>query len=175
MDALSLRRLDPEHARPAFDCGDSDLNEFFRTDSIASGKELVAVTYTLEQNAETIGFISVSNDSLKEEYLTKSRWKKILKGIPRAKRYRSMPAVKIGRLAISENSAGVGIGTALLDFVKVWFTEGNKTGCRFIIVDAYNKERTISFYQKNGFDFLITDDGTDETRLMYFDLLTFRE
>lgn len=85
-----------------------------------------------------------------------------------------MPAVKIGRFATCRNMQCSGIGTEILDFVKFWFTTGNKTGCRFIIVDAYNKTRAISFYQKNGFDFLLQSDKKEETRLMYFDLITFK-
>ena len=30
---------------------------------------------------------------------------------------------------------------------------GLKTGCRFIVVDAYNKENVLHFYEKNGFKF----------------------
>jgi hypothetical protein len=34
-----------------------------------------------------------------------------------------------------------------------WFIDsGNKTGCRFVVVDAYNEERPIRYYQKCGFD-----------------------
>jgi len=148
MDALSLRRLDPG--------ADSDLNEFFHKDSIISGKELLSVTYAIEKNSAITGFISVSNDAIKKEDLTRSRARKLFKFIPRGKHYKSMPAVKIGRLAICKDNARKGIGTMLLDYVKFWFTEGNKTGCRFIVVDAYNREETISFYTKNGFDFLIS-------------------
>jgi GNAT superfamily N-acetyltransferase len=80
-----------------------------------------------------------------------------------------MPAVKIGRLGINVLIQRRGIGTELLDFIKYWFTHGNKTGCRFVIVDAYNKENVINFYERNGFKFLLTDDDKDSTRLMYFD------
>jgi len=68
-----------------------------------------------------------------------------------------------------------GIGTELLDFIKVSFTTENKTGCRFLIVDAYNKERTINFYKRNDFDFLSTADKDEDTRLMYFDLKRFSD
>lgn len=57
-----------------------------------------------------------------------------------------------------------------MSFIKIWFTDDNKTGCRFIIVDAYNNEETIHFYQKNNFAFLLKNDELDETRLMIFDL-----
>ena len=86
-----------------------------------------------------------------------------------------MPAVKIGRLGVSAKIQSSGVGSSILDFVKAWFTEGNKTGCRFILVDALNNPRTIKFYKDNGFDFLIFngDDDDDKTRLMFFDLMTF--
>jgi len=84
-----------------------------------------------------------------------------------------MPAVKIGRLATCKDRQCSGVGTELLDFLKVWFTDGNKTGCRFIVVDAYNNERAIRFYDRSGFQFLIPSDEDEMTRLMYFDLITF--
>ena len=43
----------------------------------------------------------------------------------------------------------------------------DKTGCRFITVDAYRK--AIPFYAANGFEFLQKDEG-GETELMYYDL-----
>lgn len=169
-----LKRLESADNRPPFDCGDDDLNEFFAKDSIIAGKELLSVTYIAEQDNNVIAFFSVSNDSIKKEILPKSKYKKISKEIPHEKRYSSLPAVKIGRLATCKMTQKKGIGKSLLDFIKVWFTVGNKTGCRFVIVDAYNKPDIIKFYKNNDFDFLIEDDKSSETRLMYFDLITFK-
>ena len=169
----TLRRLEPGQARPAFDCGDDDLNEFFAKDSVKSGRELLSVTYVAEIGEEVVAFFSLSNDALRRNDTTRSRITRILKRVPREKRYPSMPAVKIGRLATCIARRRNNIGTELLDYLKFWFTHGNKTGCRFIIVDAYNIPRTIGFYRKNGFDFLVSGDEEDKTRLMYFDLITF--
>lgn len=44
----------------------------------------------------------------------------------------------------------------------------NKTGCRFITVDAY--AAAIPFYLRNGFVPLNDEDIDDLTRLLYFDL-----
>jgi len=54
-------------------------------------------------------------------------------------------------------------------------------------VDALNNEKTLNFYRKNGFKFLIDDERFEakymdigvgslplRTRLMYFDLLTLQ-
>ena len=44
------------------------------------------------------------------------------------------------------------VGQQLMTFIKDWFRhEDNKTGCRFIVVDAYNEERVLKYYDKNGF------------------------
>ena len=69
------------------------------------------------------------------------------------------------------------------EFYKKWFrSEDNKTGCRFIVVDAVNEDSTIGFYSYNGFKPIYNDevaeksffqiDETDilRTRMLYFDL-----
>ena len=85
--------------------------------------------------------------------------------------YESFPAVKIGRLGIVSNYARLGIGTYLLTMTKDLFLQDNRTGCRYITVDAYNQPKVIAFYRKNGFDFLLTNDENDQTRIMYFNLM----
>ena len=41
------------------------------------------------------------------------------------------------------------LGSDVLDFIKIWFIEPlNKTGCRFVIVDAYNTPQTMAFMSK---------------------------
>ena len=44
----------------------------------------------------------------------------------------------------------------------------NKTGCRFITVDALAS--AVPFYEKNNFIPLNDEDINDRTRLLYFDL-----
>lgn len=174
---FTIRRLESKEDRPDFDCGSEDLNEFFQIDSKDFSNELMSVTYVAEAVADsaTLSFFSVSNDAIKKEDLTISRYRRVSKTIPQTKRYSSYPAVKIGRLAASSHIQSQGHGTEILDYIKVWFTTGNKTGCRFIIVDAYNNPRTINFYKRNDFEFLINDNENDTTRLMYFDLIRFRK
>ena len=156
----------------AFDCGDSDLNEFFFKDSKLACSELVSVTYAWIDDDKTLAFFSVSNDAVKRELLTGSAFKRITRHVNHGKRYSTLPAVKIGRLAVDRMAQANGIGTDILNFIKYWLTDANKTGCRFIIVDAYNDPKAINFYLKNGFSFLLESDKTGKTRLMFFDLMT---
>jgi GNAT superfamily N-acetyltransferase len=170
---IELRRLDADVARPQFSCGDSDIDEFFHKDSIEGCNELLCVTYALIEDSKAIAFFSVSNDAIKKEDVPKSAFKRAVKVIPFTKRYSSMPAAKIGRLGVAQDRQNTGCGTTVLDFLKVWFTSGNKTGCRFLIVDAYNNERAKNFYLKNKFSFLTSKDSDEDTRIMYFDLIRF--
>lgn len=173
---MKLKRLEPDDPRLAFTCGDEDLDEFYQKDSIEGCKQLLSVTYAvLDDNDinKVIAYFSVSNDSIKKELLP-SAFRRLVKIIPCEKRYKSMPAVKIGRLGVAHDIKRQKIGTQVLDYLKVWFTKGNKTGCRFMIVDSYNKETPLNFYIRNGFKFLTEKDKSEETRIMYFDLLTFR-
>lgn len=62
------------------------------------------------------------------------------------------------------------LGTFILDFIKTYFVADNKTGCRFLTVDAYS--RAVPFYLKNQFLPLTSEDESDssQTRLLFFDL-----
>jgi len=64
------------------------------------------------------------------------------------------------------------MGERLATVGKVWFVSNNKTGCRFLVVDAYNIPQVLNFYTKNGFSFMTSKDEKDPTRIMYFDLIT---
>jgi hypothetical protein len=175
-----------------FDCGDSDLNDFFKNDVINYTGQLLGKSYcfTLDENPLTIiCAFTVSNDSIKTTFLPNSRKKKVTKEIPRQKQMKSYPAVLIGRLGVNKNFRKIEneqkrLGEQLMDFIKAWFVDkNNKTGCRFIVVDSYNKERPLKYYTKNGFVELFSTEEqekeftglskTDElqTRLMYFDLI----
>lgn len=162
-----LVRLGVEDERdPSFDCGDKDLNEYFFIDSKQACSELIAVTYAYIDEGKTTAFFSVSNDSIKREVISKPDIKKVAHG----KRYSTLPSVKIGRFATLDSIHRNGLGSILMDFIKDWFTNKNKTGCRFIVVDAYNNDRAINFYKRNGFTFSLADDENEKTRLMFFDL-----
>ncbi|MGL1885479.1 MAG: GNAT family N-acetyltransferase [Reichenbachiella sp.] len=181
--------LTPEiiEASKAFDCDHEDLNDFFTSDCINYSKELLGKTYCfrLDEDSEVIVCaFTISNDSIKANFLPNSRKKKVAKPIPREKQFRSYPAVLIGRLGVNIDFHGKGIGRELMDFIKSWFVDAaNKTGCRFIVVDSYNEPAPLAYYEKNGFQFLFTMEEQErnytglsenqalKTRLMYFDLI----
>ena len=168
-------RLDETVTIKPFECEKGDLNDFLRDDALNYAKELLAVTHLYEYEGKTVAFYSVFNDRIVyDDFSGRSARDKFLKCISFQKRRSSLPSVTIGRLGVHKDYEGIGIGTAILDYVKMSFTTLNKTGCRFITVDAYTKPlRTTKFYQRNGFVFLTSKDEGKETRLRYFDLMEF--
>lgn len=166
----SLIRLTPDYQFKPFNCGDADLNDFLLNDSKSYAVKLLAVTYILETEAEIIAFFSLLNDKITvQDTDSGSQWKKLFIR-KTGKSFRSHPAMKIGRLGVSNNYKGQGIGTIILDYIKELFITNNRTGCRFITVDAYGA--SLGFYEKNGFNYLTKTDEGKDTRLMYFDLMT---
>jgi len=164
-------RLTDEHEIKPFDCGDDDLNEFVAIDAKLYLTELLAVTYLIENDLDTIAFFAVSNDRIAIDNMdSNAQWNKLRKRFPQQKRLRSYPSVKIGRIGVSNKYPNCGYGSKILNYIKFWFTDVNKTGCRFITVDSY--QSATNFYKKNGFDFLSKEDEKELTRLMYFDLAT---
>lgn len=171
-----------------FDCGDDDLNGFIKNDAWPHKEHLLAETYLIyptelfeKGRFKPVAFVSFCNDNISMDHKERKGDKKsffksaIQKKLPNKKRFRkSYPAVKIARLGVSKNAHGGGIGSHILNMAKKMFLTENRTGCRFITVDAYNNQRTINFYQKNGFDFLWENDRKDETRIMWFDLATYK-
>ncbi len=149
-----------------FDCDEPDLNDYFQNDCQAQQAELLNVTYALTPCGGPFfptALISLSNDAIRRE--------KLEDGLRPTVSYPSYPAVKIGRLGVHKEFQRDGIGTHLVNMVKTLFVTNNRTGCRFVTVDAYNQENVLNFYQKNGFDFLTDKDISKPTRAMFFDLI----
>ncbi len=166
----TLVRLTPDYIFKPFDCGDSDLNEFLLTDSKIYLQKLLAVTYILESETDIVCFFSLLNDKIAVgDVGSGNRWKKLFR-IPTGKKFRSHPAMKIGRLGVSKKYQTSGVGTIILDYIKELFITNNRTGCRYITVDAYRA--SLKFYEKNSFQYLTSEYQESDTRLMYFDLMT---
>lgn len=167
----NLVRLSESHSIKPFDCGDPDLNQFLFEDAIPHLKQLLTVTYLLETKSDTIAYFSVLNDKITLEEVANRSFNKLSRKIPHAKYRESYPSVKIGRFAVSKAYQRGNIGTALLDYIKGYFIDLNKTGCRFITVDAY--PQAVPFYERNGFLPLILKEPKNDNRAMFFDLYPF--
>lgn len=171
----------------AFSCGEPDLDDFFRNDAIKYADDLMGKTYcwiTESKPHKIVAFVTLANDSIKTTYLEKTTRNKLNRPIANPKRGRSYPATLIGRLGVNTEFQGMYVGHQVIDFLKDWFCDDeNKTGCRFLVVDAYNNSNTLHFYESNEFKYLHASEEEErkyynireelgiQTRLMYFDLI----
>lgn len=145
---IGIIRLTPTHDILPFDCGDTDLNDFLFSDAKAYLEKLLAVTYLVESAGNTVLYFCLSNDKITSIESNKGFWRKIKSIFPHSKHRRDYPAVKIGRLAVDKSfqRRGEGWGSMVMDYIKHWMVTENKTGCRFITVDAYRN--AVPFYEK---------------------------
>ena len=178
-----------------FTCKDEDITEFFAHDYADYAYQLLGKSYCFvkPETSEIVCAFTVANSSVKVDSLPSNLRNKLNRKIPNAKRRPQYPAVLVGQLAVSDLFSGHHVGDELLDFIKSWFIDPlNKTGCRYVIVDAVNHQKVFEYYQRNGFKFLFSSDEEEwtflhnkgqasttpiepmKTRLMYFDLIYLR-
>lgn len=145
-----------------FVCGDDDMDEFFQKDALDYTRYKMGKSYCFRMKDETdtiVACFTVSNDSIRIYDLPNSRRNAMWGITHREKMLARYPGVLVGRLAVSSLFSRKGIGSEVLDFVKMWFLDdANKTGCRFAIVDAKNEPNVLQFYEKNGFKSLFPQE-----------------
>ena len=138
-----------------FSCGDEDMDEFFQKDALAYTRYRMGKSYCFRKSdapRTIVACFTVSNDSIRIYDLPSSRRNAMWSITHREKILTRYPGVLVGRLAVATEFAGQGIGSEILDFIRMWFIdESNKTGCRFAIVDAKNEPNILHFYERNGF------------------------
>jgi hypothetical protein len=153
---------------------DRDLEAFLCDDAERHFKDRIAVTYSLAKKGfplVPLGFATLQNDAIT---ISKDALE-----LPEVLEYhyKAFPAVKIGRFGIILGMQNNGLGSVFLFMLKKLMLEANRTGCRFITVDARrdkkNKVDTTNFYEKNGFALLPCREKTSRYIPMYFDLMQF--
>ena len=181
-----------------FHCGEADLDDFFSKDAFEYEEFRMGKSYCIRLNDSPktiVAIYTVSSDSIRIFDLPRSRRDAMLKITHHRKRLKRYPGILIGRLGVNSEFAHQGIGSQVLDVIKLWFDSSVvKAGCRFLIVDALNKPNVLAFYRKNGFETLFTSEQQEdfyvnppkdeeqrlmrlanpiklETRLMFIDLL----
>lgn len=173
----------------AFDCERKAVNDFFKNEAMSYQEELFGKTYffvtpDIEQNI-VAGF-TVANASIFTKHLGNSRQKKIGREVHHEKGLINYPAVLLAQLGVDKRFKGNHIGEQIIQYVTAWFTsDDNKSGCRHLIIDAYDETALLEYYKKNGLNLFFSSveqemkyrnwnedkDGRLETRLMYKDMI----
>ena len=180
-------RFFPYAEKLKFSCGDKDLDDFFFNDVANYERQLLSKPYCFRLKSDgmvTVCVFTLSGSSIDARRLPNNRRRKLTENIPHEKSLRTYPAALIGRLGVNVEFSGKGIGSELLEFIKqLVLNPSNIMACRYLTIDAYNKQSILNFYEKNGFKCIFSSDSQEKeyiglpperelkTRLMYFDLL----
>ena len=179
---------------PSDDCvyhciKEPQIDIFFHEDYSDYEKQLLGKSYACylkDDKTQLVAAFTVANSALVLDFLQSARKNKINKGIPRVKQRRQYPALLIAQLAVFDAFVQYKVGDELLNIIKEYaFRLNHSTACRYLIVEAVNKEKVIRFYERNGFNLLysseqeeqdkmkrkLDENGHLSTRLMMFDLL----
>lgn len=152
MRPFRVERL-AHHDRTGFDCGVTALNGYLQQQASQDMRRHAAVCFVLIENStEAIaGYYTLSAASVGLADLPLATQK-------RMPRYSTVPAVRIGRLAIDARFQGRKLGgVLLLDAIRRALMA--ELGIAVVVVDAKD-ETAAAFYQHHSFQPLSADRGT---------------
>ena len=135
--------LDSSHDRSGFSSGVSALDAYFRQQATQDARRNVARCFVAQDEAEPIaGYYTLASASVPLLALPENLAKKL-------PRYPSIPAVRMGRLAVDRNFQGQRLGAGLLADALMR-TLRAEIAAYALLVDAKD-ETAAAFYRHHGF------------------------
>jgi GNAT superfamily N-acetyltransferase len=139
-----LEQLKDEHERSSFACGEDALDRYIRTQATQDIRRRVASCFVAVEVAtgQLAAYYTIASAGIPITDLPQE----IIKRLPR---YPTLPAVRIGRLAVDLKFHGQGLGGSLLaDAIRR--TLQAPPAVFTLLVDAKSDE-AVAFYQHYGF------------------------
>ena len=156
-----------------FSCGDNDLDDFFKSDVFLYEKEMLGKTYCWVTNSKPhkiVCLMTIANDSIKSSILPKNSRNRLNRVFNNEKRNLTYPATLIGRLGVNTEFQGMHVGRQLMNYIKDQsIASDNDNACRFLVVDAINKQETLAYYEHNGFTYMHFTEEVERIALKRFD------
>ena len=142
---LVFEPLGPHHDRASFACGEPALDDYLRRRASQDARRRVARVFVAVGSApdEVAGYYTLSAASFEKDELPAG----IAKRLP----HYPVPAVVIGRLAVSRAFQGRGFGEMLLlDAIRRVVRASTAIAAYAVVVDAKN-DAARAFYERYGF------------------------
>lgn len=140
---FQLATLNATHDRSSFDSGSEPLNRYLNEQVTQDVRRRVTACFVaLAQSQKIVGYYTLASASLLLADLPAS----ISKKLPR---YPTVPAVRMGRLAVDQAFKGQGLGSALLADALARAAR-SEVAAYAMLVDAKD-EAAAAFYRHNGF------------------------
>jgi len=145
--------LGSSHNRTLFRCGEEVLDRYFQTQATQDIRRRIANCFVAVETAtgQVAAYYTLSAASIPLIDLPPEEAKRL-------PRYPTLPAVRVGRLAVDQRFHGRGLGAALL-MDAVHRTMQAAAAAFAILVDAKN-DQAVAFYQHHGFRALASQPRT---------------
>ena len=159
-------RLEPlgvEHDRSLFRCGEDALDRYFQTQVTQDIRRRVANCFVAVDTAasQIAAWCTISAASIPLADLPPDQTRRL-------PRYPTVPAIRIGRLAVDQKFQGRGLGAALLADAASRTLRADAAAFT-LLVDAKN-DQAVAFYQRFGFRIL-----SSQPRTLFLPLATARK
>jgi GNAT superfamily N-acetyltransferase len=143
--AFRIEQLASHHQKAEFECGIEALDVYLRRQAGQDARKGAASVFVLvERGASRIwGFYTLSATSVRLDEVPDAMSSKLPK-------YRLMPAILLGRLAVDASRRGIGLGRTLLADALHRCVEVKEVGWNFVVVDAKD-EAAARFYESYRF------------------------
>jgi ribosomal protein S18 acetylase RimI-like enzyme len=154
--------LGEEYNRAGFHCGEEALDRYFQTQATQDIRRRIANCFVAveAETGQIAGYYTLSASSISVVNLPPE----VTKRLPR---YPTLPAVRIGRLAVDERFQRLGLGMSLL-LNAADRTMHSAAAAFTLLVDAKN-DSAAAFYRRHGFRPLLNQPLT-----LYLPLATAR-
>jgi GNAT superfamily N-acetyltransferase len=145
--SLIIEKLNKDHKKSDFDCGNEQLNQYIRKQAKQDVNRDLSICYVLNEATErsVIGFYTLSGNSIDRNDFPAE----LISKMPPS--YLSLPTILLGRLGIDKKYRGKGYGELLLiDALKNCISISETLGILAVVVDPIDTS-AIKFYKKYGF------------------------
>lgn len=145
MEYLSVP-LNSHHKKSEFDCGNSLLTIYFRSQANQDIKRQLSRCFVIADKYNCVkGYYTISSSSIDKDLIPE----RIKNKLPKS--YLNIPVILLGRLARDVKYKGENIGEILLlDALKRCYMVSLNLGCMAVVVDPIDEKAKL-FYLKYGF------------------------
>jgi GNAT superfamily N-acetyltransferase len=133
------------HDRSSFSCGNDDLDRYFRLQAGQDARRKIAAPFVMvDRDGIVVGYYTLSAYAIRAGELEPALARKLPK-------YPLIPATLLGRLAVSSNRRGQGLGTRLLmdALFRSWRSTAEIASAG-VVAEAVD-DAAVRFYRRHEF------------------------
>lgn len=119
-----------------------EMDDFLSEEAFDDQEKGLSTTYLFIRDSKLVAYLSLCNDAIQLDFEEKTDM-----GLS----YTTEPAIKIARLAVSNEAQGTGLGREAIEYAIVVSQNIRElSGVVFLTLDCY--EHRLSYYEKIGFE-----------------------